>query len=101
MMRWAESTRLPRKIRDQKERFERIRRDCGDIGISAGKREDLLLDVFPLAGRMGHHGRKKDLQILCGFPLRGKVEVMEEEDVEIVEVEQHTGGWLEDDDIED
>ena len=29
------------------------------------------------------------------------MDVMEEEDVEIVEVKQHTGGWLEDDDIED
>jgi hypothetical protein len=102
MMRWAESSRLPRKIRDQRERFERVRIGIGDIGMSAGKREDLLLDVFPLAGRIGHKGRKKDLEILCGFPLRGRtVELLEEEDVEVVEVKKHTGGWLEDDDIED
>jgi hypothetical protein len=68
------------------------------------KREDLLLDVLPLwrvIDKRLNSKTKRDLHQLCAFPLRGRVHVEEpESDVEI-QVQVHTNGWLEDDDIED
>lgn len=73
--------------------------------MTNGKREDLLLDVFPMWRRIDRRlsmDRKWLLQALCDFPLRGRhfVEEVEVEDDD-VPVTTHSGGWLLDDDIED
>ena len=100
-MRWPELMRIPRRRWEKAEKFERLR----EI-VQGGKREDLLLDVFPLWRRIDGRLEMKTkwlLQGLVDFPLRGKKSV---EDVEMVDddvavVTTHVGGWLLDDDIED
>ena len=101
-MKWPESSRLPTKIRESRERLERcVKRWEGP----SGRREDILLDILPYAriiGKAGDAGMKREISLLCGFPLRGRVvmeEVVEEEEVAVGK--SGTGGWLEDDDIED
>ena len=101
-MRWPEDTRLPRKIRVSRELFESCIRECE---VLTSKREDMILDVLPLWGKIERNLSvkvKRNLRELCGYPLRGKhiqIEPPITED-EVVEKVQ-TGGWLEDDDIED
>lgn len=100
-MRWPESMRIPRRMREKTEKFERL---C-EIA-EGGKREDLLLDVFPLWRRIdGRLGMKTKwlLQGLVDFPLRGKkfVEDVEMDDDDVAVVTTHVGGWLLNDDIED
>jgi hypothetical protein len=101
-MKWPESARLPAKIRESRERLERCVQ--GWEGRS-GSREDMLFDILPYAkaiGKAGDARMKRELSSLCGFTLRGRVvmeEVMEGEEVAVGK--SGTGGWLEDDDIED
>jgi hypothetical protein len=106
-MYWAESSRLPKKIRESRERFEMCLSGMEEGGgkVTSSKREDTLLDVLPLLRRIDKSLRgkmKRNLDVLCAFPLwgRGAQIVIEEENVEIP-VKVHGGGWLEDDDIED
>jgi len=98
-MKWAESARLPRKIRETKESFEKCIRGCE---VTSSKREDLLLDVLPCMSVVGQTDpkMKKDLHKLCRFPLRGRVIEMEDEMQVEIPTKQQTS-WLEDDDIED
>jgi hypothetical protein len=65
----------------------------------------MLSDILPytrIIGKAGDARMKRELSSLCGFTLRGRV-VMEEvvEEEEVAAVKSGTGGWLEDDDIED
>src|SRR5204862_6021781 len=102
-MRWAESIRLPKRTREIRERLDRFIDVCQ---VTTSKREDLLLDVLPFwrtIDKTLNLKTRRNLQYLCGFPLRGKMMVDEVEsdgDIEIP-VKSHTGGWLIEDDIED
>lgn len=101
-LRWPESSRLPKRVRDAKERFMQC---LDDFRATTSNREDLLLDVLPFLHTIDQLSAKvkNNLQILCGFPLRGRVTVEEPmEDLKLEEVViAHSGGWLIDDDIED
>ena len=107
MMKWPESTRIPKKIRERWDRFQTCVEGVNEF--KGMKMEDLLLDVLPfwmvidkgLSLKM-----KRGLQYICDFPLRGRritVEMaVEDEEQAKVETEKvHSGGWLIDDDIED
>ena len=103
-MRWPEAARIPRRTRALREKFERL---CEITGLG-GKREDLLLDVFPFWRRIDRRLGMKEkwlLQGLCEFPLRGRHVAMEDVEMEDGEVPLglagHSSGWLLDDDIED
>ena len=101
-MRWAESIRLPKRTRESRERLDQLIDVCQ---VTTSKREDLLLDVFPLwrvIDRTMNSRTRRNLRKLCEFPLRGKmiVDDVESEGVEVAG-KSHTGGWLIDDDIED
>lgn len=108
-MKWAESIRLPKKIRDSKEIFNMLIDEYGEE-VTTSKREDYLLDVLPFMlkvkdGRdLKKTGMRRNLKLLCGFPLRGRMIVDDEEmdeDGDLVTGKTFTGGWLIDDDIED
>jgi hypothetical protein len=101
-IRFAEDIRLPTKIRESRELFERC---VATTGVSIRKREDLLLDVFPywrvIDGNLSSK-IKAALHELCDYPVRGRLKskrkvVLEPEQGE----EMYTGGWLPEDDIED
>jgi len=102
-MRWPESSRLPKKIREAREKFSGM---LFALEGSTSKREDMLLDVFPLWSKIERKMDvkiKRNLQHLCQFPLRGR---MAEDEVEVAEevlpqVKGVAKGWLSDDDIED
>jgi hypothetical protein len=102
-MRWAESIRLPKRIRESKEGLGQLSDACKTI---TSKREDLLLDVLPLwriIDRTLNSRTRKNLQKLCDFPLRGRmiIDEMDSDEQSKVPQKSHTGGWLIDDDIED
>jgi hypothetical protein len=104
-MRWAESIRLPKRTRETRERFNELFDICE---VTSSKREDLLLDVLPFWRKIDRNLSlkvRRNIQLLCDFPLRGKMIIDEpelpegEEEKEVVK--SHTGGWLIEDDIED
>jgi|SRR5579862_3000438 len=101
-MRWPESVRLPTKVRASLEILEQCIRECD---VRTSKKEDFLLDVLPLWRIIDGNltlRTKRNLKELCEYPLRGKQVSTKEAQVEEEVIEQgHTGGWLEDDDIED
>jgi hypothetical protein len=102
-IRFPESARLSKKIRDSQTKFSRF------MGLAHGSssREAMLLDVLPMWRVIGgdlDSNDKRELRELCEFPLRGR-RVVEDMDVEITKHDMHSkshhGGWLEEDDIED
>jgi len=100
-MRWPESNRLPKKIRDARDTFHGL---LDGVEVSTSKREDILLDVFPLWWKIEKKmdvRMRRNLHRLCQFPLRGKMLVEEPDVEEEVVVKGVTKGWLSDDDIED
>lgn len=101
-MRWAESNRLPQKTRDKMDKFNGLIYLCQ---VTASKKENLLLDVFPLWRIIDKNLNPKvrrNLQQLCEFPPTGKVTIDEpESDDRQVPIKTQTGGWLIDDEIED
>jgi hypothetical protein len=101
-MRWPESNRLPKKTRDAREKLWAVLNLCD---ISTSKREDMLLDVLPLLGKIDSNlglKMRRPLQSLCTFPLGGKM-VIDEPDAEgpVPTAKGAVKGWLSDDDIED
>ena len=101
-MRWPESNRLPKSIRDMREKFNGV---LGAFDMSTSKREDILLDVLPLSRKIVTNMNidlRRNLHTLCEFPLRGKM-VAEEPEVEeeVPVIKGPAKGWLSDDDIED
>jgi hypothetical protein len=101
-MKWPETARLPKKIRESRERLDR----CVNVWEGrSGRREDMLLDILPYAriiGKVGDTRMKRDLSILCGFTLRGRSIIDEPMEEETGPAKgSNKGGWLEDDDIED
>ena len=101
-MRWPESNRLPKKIRDARDKFHGV---LNVLDVWTSKREDMLLDVLPLSWKIEKKMDLKmirSLQQLCQFPLKGKMLVEEPEvEEEVTVVKGVTKGWLSDDDIED
>jgi hypothetical protein len=101
-MKWPESARLPQRIRESRERLERCVKGWES---RSGRREDMLSDILPytrIIGKASDARMKRELSLLCGFTLRGRAvmeEVVEEEAIAVQK--SGTGGWLEDDDIED
>jgi len=101
-MRWPESNRLPKKIRDARDKFHGV---LNMLDVSTSKREDMLLDVLPLSWKIEKKmdvRMRRNLRQLCQFPLKGKMLVEEHEgEEEVTVVKGVTKGWLSDDDIED
>jgi hypothetical protein len=101
-MRWSESTRLPQKTREARDKFDQLIDLCQ---LTSSTKEELLLDILPLWRMIDKNLSSKvrrNLQQLCDFPLRGKMIIDEpESDVEQVPLQTQTGGWLIEDDIED
>jgi hypothetical protein len=101
-MRWPESNRLPKKIRDARDKFHGV---LNMLEVSTSKREDMLLDVLPLSWKIEKKmdvRMRRNLRQLCLFPLKGKMLVEEDEgEEEVTVVKGVTKGWLSDDDIED
>jgi hypothetical protein len=81
IMKWPESHRLIKRTRDNNERFN----NCIQTReIMASKRDDLLLDLFPYWRTLDRRLKvnvRRNLQMLCDFPLRGKMIVEESDDV--------------------
>jgi len=75
MMKWAEMTRLPRRVRDMQSRVEGVSKKVAD---TAGIRicgDAAVLDLLPLWGVIGGEGVKyarRGIREICCFPLRGR-----------------------------
>jgi len=125
MMRWPETARLPRKVREMRERVDHVLRgmnrgvgewDSG-TGFSRGvefrgKRDEMVLEFLPFWGVIGLvEGKfRRDLKEICRFPLWGRAKEDRNDgdmdgDGDFVGIESVTRkdemNWLAEDDIED
>jgi hypothetical protein len=78
-MKWPESHRLTKKTRENKERFDKCIQSY-DTAVISSKREDLLLDLFPYLRSLDRRLKinlRRNLQVLCDFPLKSKMIIEE------------------------